>query len=60
MDRLHPEYANFKEEFWHWFDSLPQKKKEMFWRYRDDMAETNFYFTIYSKKQLTNKENDIK
>jgi hypothetical protein len=54
MDRKHPEYPDFKEQFWEWFDSLPQKKKEMFWRYKDDMAETNFYFTVYSKKQNIN------
>lgn len=51
MDPKHPDYPKFKDEFWPWFDTLPQKKKEMFWRYKDDMAETNFYFTVYSKKQ---------
>ena len=55
MDRKHPDYTEFKQQFWDWFDSLPQKKKEMFWRYKEDMAETNFYFTVYSKNQLTNK-----
>jgi hypothetical protein len=55
MDRKHPDYPKFKEQFWEWFDSLPQKKKEMFWRYKEDMAETNFYFTVYAKNQLTNK-----
>lgn len=54
MDRKHPDYHDFKEQFWEWFDSLPAKKKEMFWRYKDDMAETNFYFTVYSKKQNIN------
>ena len=52
MNRSDPEYPNFKNEFWEWFDSLPQKKKEMFWRYKEDMAETNFYFTTYSKKAV--------
>lgn len=55
MDRKHPDYPEFKQQFWIWFDLLPQKKKEMFWRYKEDMAETNFYFTVYSKNQLTNK-----
>lgn len=55
MDRKHPEYLTFKEQFWEWFDTLPQKKKEVFWRYKHDMAETNFYFTTYAKNQLTNK-----
>jgi hypothetical protein len=55
MDRKHPEYLEFKQQFWSWFDSLPKNKKEMFWQYKDDMSETNFYFTVYSKKQLTNK-----
>jgi len=54
MNRKSPEYPQFKKEFWKWFDSLPFEKKKVFWRYKDDMAETNFYFTIYSKKQLTN------
>jgi hypothetical protein len=52
MNRKDPEYTDFKEQFWEWFDTLPQKKKEMFWRYKDDMAETNFYFTVYSKKSV--------
>jgi hypothetical protein len=54
MNRKDPEYTEFKQKFWDWFDQLPMKKKEVFWRYKDDMAETNFYFTVYSKKQLTN------
>jgi hypothetical protein len=54
MNRSHPDYPKFKEEFWKWFDTLPQAKKEMFWKYKEDMAETNFYFTVYSKKELTN------
>lgn len=55
MDRKHTDYPKFKEEFWIWFDDLPRIKKEMFWRYKEDMAETNFYFSIYSKKPLTDK-----
>ena len=54
MNRKDPNYSSFKEQFWNWFDQLPIKKKEVFWHYRDDMAETNFYFTVYSKNQLTN------
>jgi hypothetical protein len=50
MDRKHPDYPKFKEEFWEWFDCLPKVKKKMFWTYKEDMAETNFYFTVYSKK----------
>jgi len=57
MDRKSPEYTEFKKEFWKWFDSLPFEKKKVFWRYKDDMSETNFYFTVYSKKQLTNLKN---
>ncbi len=52
MDRKHTDYPKFKEEFWIWFDDLPRIKKEMFWRYKEDMAETNFYFSIYSKKTI--------
>jgi len=61
MDRKGPEYETFKREFWEWFDELPKQKKEMFWRHKDGggMAETNFYFTVYSKKRLTNEENPV-
>jgi len=52
MDRKHPDYMKFKEEFWNWFDSLPKVKKKVFWHYKEDMAETNFYFTVYSKKTV--------
>jgi len=54
MNRSHPDYPKFKKEFWEWFDTLPQTKKEMFWKYKEDMAETNFYFAVYQKKELTN------
>lgn len=59
MDRKHSDYPSFKKEFWEWFDALPRKKKEVFWRYTHDMAETNFYFTVYSKNRLTNQENIV-
>ena len=61
MDRKHSDYHTFKEEFWIWFDELPKQKKEMFWQHKDGggMAETNFYFTVYSKKYLTNDENPV-
>jgi hypothetical protein len=49
MDRKNPNYAEFKIAFWNWFDDLPKSKKKMFWRYKEDMAETNFYFTVYAK-----------
>lgn len=49
MNRKDPEYQEFKREFWQWFDRLPTEKKKVFWRYKDDMAETNFYFTVWSK-----------
>ena len=52
MNRNHPDYPKFKEDFWQWFDSLSDVKKRMFWTYKEDMAETNFYFTVYSKKVL--------
>lgn len=50
MNRKDPEYPQFKKEFWKWFDNLPTEKKKVFWRYKEDMAETNFYFTVWSKK----------
>lgn len=50
---LTPEnYSQFKREFWEWFDSLPFSKKKMFWEYKEDFAEANFYFTVYSKKPV--------
>lgn len=49
MNRKNPDYPEFKIAFWAWFDLLPKRKKNMFWKYTDDMAETNFYFTVYSK-----------
>ena len=50
MNRLHPDYPEFKKEFWEWFDQLPQKKKEMFWKYKEDMAECFYYFAVFTKK----------
>jgi hypothetical protein len=51
MKRDHPDYSSFKAAFWDWFDLLPRQKKEVFWRYKEDMAETNFYFTVWSKNK---------
>jgi len=51
MDFNNENYADFKQEFWEWFDSLPLHKKQMFWRYKEDMAETNFYFAVYLRKK---------
>jgi O-acetyl-ADP-ribose deacetylase (regulator of RNase III) len=31
MDRKHPNYKQFKQEFWIWFDNLPKAKKKAFW-----------------------------
>lgn len=53
MNRKDPKYPEFKKEFWEWFDNLPPEKKNVFWRYKEDMAETNYYFSVYSRK---NKE----
>jgi hypothetical protein len=56
MQRTDPKYNEFKAEFWDWFDSLPRQKKEVFWRYKEDMAETNFYFTTWNKKMLNDEK----
>jgi len=56
MQRSDPKYNEFKTEFWDWFDSLPRQKKEVFWRYKEDMAETNFYFTTWNKKMLNDEK----
>ena len=56
MQRTDPNYNEFKAEFWDWFDSLPRQKKEVFWRYKEDMAETNFYFTTWTKKILNDEK----
>jgi len=51
MNPRHPEYKKFKKEFWEWFDSQPIEKKRMFWNFKEDMAETNFYFTVWQHKR---------
>jgi hypothetical protein len=51
MKRSDPEYPKFKKEFWEWFDCLPDKKKRLFWSYKEDMAEMNFFFTVWEKKK---------
>jgi hypothetical protein len=56
MNRKSAEYPHFKKEFWKWFDDLPWYKKHMFWYYKDDMAETNFFFTVYSRRKIKDKE----
>ena len=50
MDLKHPDYPKFKQKFWKWFDSLPPRKKRVFQRYKDDSAETHFYFTVWEKR----------
>lgn len=49
MHRKDDDYPKFKRAFWKWFDSLPEHKKQMFWWYQEDIAETNFYFTVWAK-----------
>jgi hypothetical protein len=56
MNKSDPEYVDFKLQFWNWFDNLPRQKKEVFWRYKEDIAETNFYFTVWSKKNSNNEK----
>jgi len=50
-------YKNFKKEFWEWFDELPIEMKKKFWYYKEDMSETNFYFSVYTKKSGNTKNN---
>ena len=61
MNRNHPDYQQFKQEFWDWFDALPSKKKEMFWRHKDGggMSETNFYFTTWVKQHKEEKLHEM-
>jgi hypothetical protein len=54
MNINHKDYPEFKKSFWVWFDNLPKGKKMTFWYYADDMAETNFFFTVYSKQENNN------
>jgi hypothetical protein len=56
MNRKSADYPHFKKEFWKWFDDLPWYKKHMFFYYKDDMAETNFFFTVYSRRKIKDKE----
>lgn len=51
------EYLIFKKEFWEWFDELPIDMKKKFWYYKEDMSETNFYFSVYAKKFENTKNN---
>jgi len=54
---MHPnddEYKQFKQSFWLWFDELSIKDKDKFWSYKDDISETNYYFSMWSK---INKDN---
>ena len=37
----------FKEAFWEWFDNLPQKERDKFKTYPNDMAELNFYNRVW-------------
>jgi hypothetical protein len=43
-------YAEFKKQFWDWFDTLTLAEKMKFWYYGMDMAELNFYNRVYSKR----------
>lgn len=54
MNRSDKEYKEFKKEFWEWFDKLPWHRKYSFWYFKEDMAETNFYFSVYAKKEKDN------
>lgn len=49
MKRSDPEHKHFKKEFWIWFDKLPASQKKRFWYFKYDIAETNFYFTVWEK-----------
>ena len=52
MNMPKSEYPQFKKEFWEWFDALPQQKRRSFMYYDHDIAETNFYFKVWSKKKV--------
>ena len=41
------EYIDFKKKFWKWFDSLSISEKTKFWYFKEDMAETFFFFKHY-------------
>lgn len=45
----HLDTDEFKKAFWHWFDNLPVEEKRVFYYYRSDMAELNFFNTVYRK-----------
>lgn len=45
------QYPEFKNHFWKWFDNLPIQMKQKFWYYQEDIAETNFYFSVWSKRK---------
>lgn len=41
----------FKKEFWEWFDRLPVEQRKKFMYYPADMAELNFFNTVYRHKR---------
>lgn len=43
----------FKKEFWEWFDSLPKEQRHKFKTYPADLAELNFYNTVWRHKVRT-------
>jgi hypothetical protein len=56
MNKNDPRYPEFIKEFWEWFDDLPPKKRQMFCNAKNPFAELNFYFTVWSKKNLDKPE----
>ena len=47
------EYKNFKRDFWVWYDSLLSYERHKLMYYKEDIAETNFYFSVYAKRRQT-------
>jgi len=40
----------FKKAFWDWFDNLPKAERAKFLTYKHNIAELNFYNTVWSKR----------
>lgn len=44
------EYTKFKEQFWEWYDNLLPYQRAVLMYYKEDIAETRFYFMKWKKK----------
>ena len=51
--------ADFKRQFWLWFDSKPTEFKQLYWYYKADIAEVYFYNKVYVYPQFQRNNFDF-